>query len=149
MWGAVLLQGLFSGSCISWLNYGEVNELLGWPSFFWSNHTYCSSLLLPCKIRAPVATHLRTGRYLLGHDNTGQPTPFSDHCCFLADCTPRQGLFSLLMSKGMTSSHATISNYYVLTQESSQGNLLSALPAALCKDLSIFLSKWPHMRHRS
>lgn len=43
----------------------------------------------------------------------------------------RQGIISLLVSKGMNSSHATISNYYMPAQETSQVNL-SVLPAALC-----------------
>lgn len=41
-------------------------------------------------------------------------------------------------------SHATTSHYHVLTQETSQVNL-PVLPAALGKDLPIFLSKWTHM----
>lgn len=41
-------------------------------------------------------------------------------------------------------SHATTSSYHVLTPETSQVNL-PVLPAALGKDLPIFLSKWTHM----
>lgn len=147
MWGAVVLQALFC--CVSWLNYGEVNKLLGWLSFFWSNHTYCSSLLPPCKICAFVATHLSLGRCFLGDDDMMPPNtflwPLLLPCCFYT----RQGLISLLISKGMNSSHATISNCYILTQETSQVNLLSVLPAALCKNLPIFLRKWAHMWHRN
>lgn len=44
-------------------------------------------------------------------------------------------------------SHATTSNYHMLTQETSHVNL-PVLPAALGKDLPIFLSKWIHMRQK-
>lgn len=148
MWGAVFLQGLFSGSCVSWLNYGEVNELLGRLSCFWSNHTYCSGLLPPCKICALIPTHLRIGRCFLGDDDTIPANallwPLLLPCRYYA----RQGIISLLISKGMDSCHAMISNYHVLTQETSQVNL-SVLPAALCKDLPVFLSKWAHTWRRN
>lgn len=145
MWGAAFLQGLFSSSCVCWLNYGTVNELLGWLSFFWSNHTYCSSLLPPCKIWVLVATHLRIGRCFLGDDYMMLTNTFLWPLLLPCWFYTRQGLMYLLISKGMNSSHATISSYYVLTQETSQINFLSVLSVALYKDLPNFLSKWAHM----
>lgn len=147
MQGTVFLQDLFCSSCLSWLTYGEVNELLGWLSF-WSNHTYCSSLLPPCQICALTATHPGSGGACWGMTQDARQHLSLTTAASSLILHQARTHFSLDF-KDMNSSHVTISNYYQLTQETSEGNLPSVLPVALRKDPPIFLSKWAHMWRRN